>query len=78
MRDTELGAAFADVWCALAKAVFSRTLDSVSGNAPARAWSTSGTGAADETPCLVPGWADVFCLGYSADQTAHPGERDAP
>src|SRR5215208_1709166 len=33
MRDSELGAAFADVWCALPKVVFSRTLDSVRGNA---------------------------------------------
>jgi len=33
MRDTELHAAFADVWCALPKVVFSRTLDSVQGNA---------------------------------------------
>ena len=33
LRDTELGAAFADVWCALPKIVFSRTLTSVSGNA---------------------------------------------
>src|SRR6202044_1897242 len=33
MRETELGAAFADVWCALPKVVFSRTLDSVQGNA---------------------------------------------
>ena len=33
MRDTELEAAFADVWCALPKVVFSRTLDSVQGNA---------------------------------------------
>jgi len=33
MRDTELGAAFADVWCAIPKVVFSRTLDSVQGNA---------------------------------------------
>jgi dihydrofolate reductase len=33
MRDNELGAAFADVWCALPKVVFSRTLDSVHGNA---------------------------------------------
>lgn len=34
MRDNELGAAVADVWCALPKVVFSRTLDSVQGNAP--------------------------------------------
>ena len=33
MRDNELGAAFADVWCAIPKVVFSRTLDSVQGNA---------------------------------------------
>jgi dihydrofolate reductase len=32
-RDDELGAAFADVWRALPKVVFSRTLDSVQGNA---------------------------------------------
>ena len=33
LRDNELGAAFADVWGALPKAVFSRTLDGVRGNA---------------------------------------------
>jgi dihydrofolate reductase len=33
LRDNELGAAFADVWCAIPKVVFSRTLDSVHGNA---------------------------------------------
>ena len=33
MRVSELGAAFADVWCALPKVVFSRTLDGVAGNA---------------------------------------------
>jgi dihydrofolate reductase len=33
MRDNELGAAFADVWCAIPKVVFSRTVDSVQGNA---------------------------------------------
>jgi dihydrofolate reductase len=33
MRETELGAEFADVWSALPKVVFSRTLDSVRGNA---------------------------------------------
>ncbi|MCE3275561.1 MAG: bifunctional deaminase-reductase-like protein [Propionibacteriaceae bacterium] len=31
LRDTELGAIFADVWCALPKVVFSQTLDSVQG-----------------------------------------------
>src|SRR5829696_6731960 len=33
MRDNELGAAFADAWCAIPKVVFSRTLYSVLGNA---------------------------------------------
>jgi dihydrofolate reductase len=33
LRETELGAEFADVWSALPKVVFSRTLDSVQGNA---------------------------------------------
>jgi dihydrofolate reductase len=33
MRDNELGTTFADIWCAIPKVVFSRTLDSVQGNA---------------------------------------------
>jgi dihydrofolate reductase len=33
MRDNRLDAAFADVWCSIPKVVFSRTLDSVQGNA---------------------------------------------
>lgn len=33
MRDDALRSAFADVWCALPKVVFSRTLDGVEGNA---------------------------------------------
>src|SRR3954453_11891176 len=33
MRDNELRAAFADVWSAIPKVVFSRTLESVQGNA---------------------------------------------
>src|SRR3954454_21066859 len=33
MRDNELRTAFADAWCAIPKVVFSRTLDSVQGNA---------------------------------------------
>jgi dihydrofolate reductase len=33
MRDSELDAEFADAWCAIPKVVFSRTLDSVQGNA---------------------------------------------
>jgi dihydrofolate reductase len=33
LRDNEARTAFADVWCAIPKIVFSRTLDSVEGNA---------------------------------------------
>src|SRR5436305_6692815 len=33
MRDNELRAQFADIWCAIPKVVFSRTLDAVQGNA---------------------------------------------
>ena len=33
MRETEAEAEFADVWCAIPKVVFSRTLDAVEGNA---------------------------------------------
>jgi dihydrofolate reductase len=33
LRESELGAEFADVWCAIPKVVFSRTLDRVQGNA---------------------------------------------
>ncbi len=33
MRENELGAAFADVWCAIPKVVFTRSIDSVQGNA---------------------------------------------
>jgi dihydrofolate reductase len=33
LRENEPGAAFADVWCAIPKVVFSRTLESVQGNA---------------------------------------------
>jgi hypothetical protein len=34
LRDNDLGAAFAEVWCAIPKVVFSHTLDSVQGTAP--------------------------------------------
>jgi dihydrofolate reductase len=33
VRGNELGAAFADIWCAIPKVVFSRTLEDVQGNA---------------------------------------------
>jgi dihydrofolate reductase len=46
LRDNELGAAFADVWCAIPKVVFSRTLDSVQGNARLAEASVAGEVAA--------------------------------
>ncbi len=50
MRDTELGAAFADVWCAIPKVVFSRTLDSVEGNARLAEGSVAEEAAAALNP----------------------------
>jgi hypothetical protein len=44
MRDNELWDVFADVWCAIPKAVFSRTLDSVQGNARLAEGSVAGGG----------------------------------
>ncbi len=46
LRDSELGAAFADVWCALPKVVFSRTLERVEGNARLAAASLGEEAAA--------------------------------
>src|ERR1700722_6770019 len=45
MRDNELWAAFADVWCAIPKVVFSRTLDAVQGNARLAEGSVAGEAA---------------------------------
>src|SRR3954454_2032689 len=51
MRDNELRAAFADVWCAIPKVVFSRTLDNVQGNArPAEASVPEEAAAALDAP----------------------------
>src|SRR5262249_22214187 len=62
MRENELGdprapvpaeaaAAFADVWCAIPKVVFSRTLDSVQGNArlAEASWAEEAAAALDAT-----------------------------
>jgi dihydrofolate reductase len=61
MRDSELDAAFADAWCAIPKIVFSRTLDSVQGNArlaeasvaeeAAPAWPRRRSSSASSTSC---------------------------
>src|SRR3954452_15875761 len=48
MRDNELRAAFADVWGAIPKVVFSRTLDSVQGNA-----RLAEASVAQETPAAL-------------------------
>src|SRR4051794_34527998 len=53
LRDNELRAEFADIWCAIPKVVFSRTLDSVQGNARLAAGSvveeaTAALGATDK------------------------------
>lgn len=55
MRGTELRAAFADVWCALPKVVFSRTLDRVEGNARL----ATGSVAEEVAAALGPDDADV-------------------
>jgi dihydrofolate reductase len=49
LRDTELGAAFADAWCAIPKVVFSRTLDSLQGNARLAEASVAAASALDAT-----------------------------
>ena len=48
LRDDELGAAFADVWCAIPKVVFSRTLDSLQGNA-----RLAEASVAEEVPAVL-------------------------
>jgi dihydrofolate reductase len=61
LRDNELDAAFADVWCALPKVVFSRTLDSVQGNARLAEASlaqeaAAALGATDKSRSAAPAW----------------------
>lgn len=46
LRDSELGSAFADIWSAVPKVVFSRTLDRVQGNARLAVGSVAGEVAA--------------------------------
>jgi dihydrofolate reductase len=49
MRDTELGAAFADVWCAIPRVVFTRTLDGDQGNAAEASVAEEAAAALDAT-----------------------------
>lgn len=48
LRDNELRSAFADFWCSIPKVVFSRTLDSVQGNA-----RLAGASLAEETAAAL-------------------------
>ena len=58
MRDTEPEAVFADVWCAIPKVVFSRTLDGVEGNArPAQ------TSVAEEVADALAGTEQDVAIG---------------
>jgi dihydrofolate reductase len=45
LRDNEVGAAFADVWCAIPKIVFSRPLDSATGAPAMSRTDTAGRAA---------------------------------
>ena len=58
MRDNELGAAFGDVWCAIPKVVFSRTLDSVQGNA-----RLAGASVAEEVAAALDATGKVVSIG---------------
>jgi hypothetical protein len=63
LRDTEAGSAFADVWCALPKVVFSRTLDAVQGNARLAEGSASRRSPTTSSP--------------ETDQLRYPAGADA-
>jgi dihydrofolate reductase len=58
MRDDELRAAFADVWCAIPKVVFSRTLESVQGNA-----RLAQTSVAEEAAAALQGTDKDVAIG---------------
>jgi dihydrofolate reductase len=58
LRESEDGAAFADVWCAIPKVVFSRTLDGVEGNARLARGSV-----AEEVAAMVEGAEKDVAIG---------------
>jgi dihydrofolate reductase len=66
MRESELGAVFADIWCALPKVVFSRTLDAVDGNARL----ARGTVAEEVAGALAATDKDVSIAGATLAATA--------
>jgi dihydrofolate reductase len=74
LRDNELGAAFADVWCAIPKVVFSRTLDSVQGNARLAEASVAEEVAA----ALDATGKDVSIGGAGLAAAAAAGQRRRP
>ena len=75
MRHNELGTAFADVWCAIPKVVFSRTLDSVQGKARLAEGSVAQEAAAalDATDKDV----SIGGAGLAAAAPAWPRRRSA-
>ncbi len=58
LRESEQGAEFAEVWCALPKVVFSRTLDSVQGNA-----RLARASVAEEVAAALEGAGKVVSIG---------------
>ena len=74
LRDNEPRAAFADIWCAIPKVVFSRTLDSVQGNARLAEASVAEEAAAalDATDRDVKDGKGQ-CHGWPAARRAHSG-----
>src|SRR5437016_985986 len=58
LRETELGAEFADIWCALPKVVFSRTLERVQGNA-----RLARASVAEEVTAALEGTDKIVAIG---------------
>lgn len=65
MRGDASGAAFADVWCAIPKVVFSRTLDSVQGNA-----RLAGASLAEEAAAALDATEKDVAIGGAGLATA--------
>jgi hypothetical protein len=75
-RDNELGPAFADLWCAIAKVVFSRTLDRVQGNprlaeASVAEEAAAALDATDKEVSIGAGLAAAAIEVGPADERAH-------
>lgn len=75
LREDELGAAFADVWCAIPKVVLSCTLDSVQGNA-----RLAEASLAEEVPAALDATdkdVEIGGAGLAASDRARPRRRAA-